>query len=66
MLLMADSDEYLALMNRTSGNLADLVATGCLEGVTQAIFHVQDVGYEHCGEADEMACFGTGAHACNC
>jgi hypothetical protein len=62
MVFHSDVDEFMALMDPDSGNLADLELTGCLRGVTQALFWLDDTGHDSCGAHDELACFGVGAH----
>jgi hypothetical protein len=60
MLFHADVDEFMVLMDPESGNLADLSLVGCLRGVTQAVFSLDDAGADECGEENELACFFNG------
>ena len=57
----ADADEFMALMDPSAGNLADLVLAGCLQNVTQAVFDLDDMGASDCGGINELDCFVAGA-----
>ena len=61
MVFHADVDEFMALMDPAAGNLADLDLAGCLHGVTQALFWLDDAGADACGTHDELDCFRDGA-----
>jgi hypothetical protein len=63
MVFHADVDEFMALMDPGAGNLADLNLVGCLRGVTQALFWLDDAGANACGTNDELDCFCNGARA---
>jgi len=57
----ADADEWMALMRRSGGNLADLALAGCLRDAAQAVFHLDDMGADECGDKNELDCFTPGS-----
>lgn len=61
MVFHADLDEFMLLVNPEAGNLADLQLAGCFQNVTQALFHLDDVGAEECGTDSELDCFQAGS-----
>jgi hypothetical protein len=62
MVFHADVDEFLALMNPSAGNLADISLHGCLKGVTQGVMWPDETRASNClSRSRELECFMKGA-----